>query len=420
MKAPLALLVGVQCPSEGPELWRISDTLDELAELARTAGLSVYQKIYQTRSAPHRKTYVGKGKIEEIAALIESKNIEIVVTDDELSPVQTKSLESLLKVKILDRTRLILDIFSQHAHTAEAKLQVELAQLDYLRPRLTRLWTHLSRLGGGIGTRGPGEKQLESDKRQIDHRITFIKRKLEKVSHNRSLRRKNRKELPVPTGTLIGYTNAGKSTILNLLTNAEVLAENKLFATLDPTSRRFQLPNQDLSVLTDTVGFIQNLPHHLVKAFFSTLEEVTLSDYLIHVIDASHPNLEGMLNTTMSLIPKLKAEQLPMLYVFNKKDQVTKPNAVKAIMQDYTPHIFISAQNKTASVSLKKGIMALLERAQKEHSFRIPYNRMDIMDLLHKHGKTIHINYTDTQIQVKTKMNPITAAKILSQLNPKK
>ena len=411
-----AILVGIDLQSQETPLWTIEHSLEELSELARTADIEVVGQLTQLRNTPHRKHYIGSGKLEELKDFIKEKEATIILTDDELSPMQSRTLEKECEIKILDRTGLILDIFAARAQTAEAQLQVELAQLEYMLPRLTRMWTHLSRLGGGIGTRGPGEKQLETDKRLVRKRITFIKKKLEQVQSSRILRRKKRKEVPVVCGALAGYTNAGKSTILNKITEASVLAEDKLFATLDPTSRRFKLPNNQETILTDTVGFIQKLPHQLVKAFFSTLEEVTEADYIIHVVDVSHPNLSGMLSTTESIIKSLHADNIPMLYVFNKIDRVAKPNKIKKELEALQPQIFISALEKNGIQSLLNAINDMLESYQEEMAFSIPYNQMDIVNLIYQYGQVLDIQYDNDYIKMKAIINRIKGARIINQL----
>ena len=278
------------------------------------------------------------------------------------------------------------------------------------------MWTHLSRLGGGIGTKGPGEKQLETDKRLVRKRISFIKRKLDQIQKNRVLRRKKRKEVPVICGALTGYTNAGKSTILNQLTHSKVFVEDKLFATLDPTSRRFKLPNNQETILTDTVGFLQKLPHQLVKAFFSTLEEVTDADYLLNVCDVSHPNFQAMLDTTESIIKSLHADSIPMIYIFNKIDKVAKPNQVKKCLKKYQPQLFISALEKDGILSLINSINDLLESYQEDMSFSIPYNQMDIVHMIYQHGHVHDIEYENNFIRLRATINRLKGERLLNQL----
>ena len=397
------LLVGLDLPTLTQ--WSAQSSLDELGELASTAGLQVEHKILQRRQAPHYRHYVGEGKLEEIKTLIQQDEIEVLIADDELSPGQQKTLEETLKIKVLDRSGLILDIFSQRAHTAEAQLQVELAQLEYMMPRLTRLWTHLSRLGSGVGARGPGETQLETDKRQIRKRMQLLKERLEKVQSQRELRRKDRCEIPVLSGAIVGYTNAGKSTLMNHLSKAELLSEDKLFATLDPTSRKSTIPHYKHLVLTDTVGFIQKLPHHLINAFYATLEEVSKANFLIHVIDASHPNLEGTLHTSNEIIKNLKSDGLPRLYLFNKMDQVSKPNQLKEQLKAYQPSLFVSAFQDDLHAQLSQAFDGLLGSLEKEFVFRIPYTRMEVLNYIHENGRIISKTFSD-YIDVSCVMNP--------------
>ncbi|RAP33080.1 GTPase HflX [Candidatus Marinamargulisbacteria bacterium SCGC AG-410-N11] len=407
------ILVGIKFQIPNSD-WTIEESIEELEELSKTADITIIEKLIQNRDTPHNKHYIGKGKLEEIQNIIKINAINILITDDDLTPNQHKNLEKILNIKVLDRTGLILDIFAKHAKTFESKLQIELAQLNYLLPRLTRLWTHLSRLGGGIGTRGPGEKQIEVDKRQINKRIHVIKQKLIKVKQTRDQQRSNRQTLPIITGSILGYTNAGKSTLMNTLTNSNVLAEDKLFATLDPKTRKFLLPNKDEIVLSDTVGFIQKLPHHLVKAFLSTLEEVTFSDFILHIIDASHPNCIGMINTANEIIKSLNSDNKPILYVLNKSDKIKKPNQTQKLLENYQPQIYISALNKTNIHNLNTEIENLLNNFQKIIKFSLNYNQMDIINLIHKHGTILESKYEET-IKLTVKINSIVGEKILTK-----
>lgn len=311
------ILVGVAVDSE--EETRIS--LNELGDLAHTAGAEVAGTLIQNREQIHPGTYIGKGKIEELGQMLYLLDADAVICDDELSPAQLTNLQEELKCKVMDRTLLILDIFAARALTSEGKIQVELAQLRYRQSRLVGLRKSLSRLGGGIGTRGPGEKKLEMDRRLIGERITVLKKQLEEVRAHREVIRKNRKKNNVFTAAIVGYTNAGKSTLLNAMTGAGVLAEDALFATLDPTTRMFSLPHGGQVLLTDTVGFIRKLPHHLVEAFRSTLEEAVYADLIIHVVDASNPQMEQQMRIVYETLDQLGASDKEILTFFNKMDR---------------------------------------------------------------------------------------------------
>jgi len=412
-----AILIGLEL-KKSDSLWSSTESLLELKELSRTAGLDVVEFLSQTRESPHPRSYIGKGKIDELREIILEEKIEVLVTDDELHPSQQKNLEQELNIKIIDRTGLILDIFASRARTAAAKLQVELAQLDYLVPRLTRLWTHLSRTGGGIGTRGPGEKQLEVDRRAIQTRISKIKKELKQVERHRNIQRSQRHKLPVLTAAIVGYTNAGKSTLLNRLTKAGVVAEDKLFATLDPTTRKIRLENNEEILLTDTVGFIQKLPHQLVDAFHATLEEVVDADFLIHVVDASHPKFLDMIETSADLLEELGASDKPMVMVFNKSDQIKDMEAVKKAMVRFETHCVVSALKSEGIESLYKKVESLIQHWRKPMTFYISYDRMDIVSLLHRKGKIISEEY-EKDIKIKVEINKIVGEKILGQLNAK-
>lgn len=305
------------------QTWAVQDSLEELARLAETVEVEVVGSVTQKLRAPHPATFVGKGKVEEIRELKESLEYTLVMVDGELSPAQQRNLEQALEVKIIDRTALILDVFARRAQTHEGRLQVELAQLEYRLPRLTRMWTHLSRQGvGGVGLRGPGETQLEADRREAQKRISFIKGQLAQVHEHRERYRKRRRQTPISVVSLVGYTNAGKSTLLNALTDAGVLAEDRLFATLDPRARRLTLPGGRSVVLTDTVGFIRNMPEGLFNAFRATFEEAADADLILEVVDASDPESDEHLETTDAILEQLGLSDRPRLRVFNKIDRL--------------------------------------------------------------------------------------------------
>lgn len=355
-----AVLVGLAYKHQTEE--QLKEYLDELAFLANTAGAETIKIFTQKLDAPNPKTFIGSGKIKEIKEYIDTHNVDLVIFDDELSPSQLRNIERILKVKILDRSNLILDIFAKRAKTSYARTQVELAQYQYLLPRLTRMWTHLERQKGGIGLRGPGETQIETDRRVILDRISLLKKQLEKIDKQKITQRKNREQLV--RVALVGYTNVGKSTIMNLLSKSDVFAENKLFATLDTTVRKVVIKNLPF-LLTDTVGFIRKLPHHLIESFKSTLDEVREADILLHVVDISHPNFEEHIKVVNDTLKDLDALNKPILIIFNKidayqfvpkeKDDLTPIEKHNLDLKDFEkswmsksdyPTIFISAQKK--------------------------------------------------------------------------
>src|SRR4051795_2730956 len=327
-KQERALLIGLE--QEGVSKWDLRDSMEELAELANSAGAEVVDTVTQKLQKPTAPYYIGKGKAELIKESFKDQNVTSVIFDDELSPAQGRNLENLLARKVLDRTQLILDIFAQRARSREGRLQIELAQLQYLLPRLTRMWHHLSRQTGGIGTRGPGETQLEVDRRRVQERIARLERELEEVRKTRAVQRQGRKRHQWPVAAVVGYTNAGKSTLLNLLTGADVIAENKVFATLDPTTRSLTLPNRQRVLLTDTVGFLRKLPHTLIESFQATLEEVREADLLIHVADLSHPRIDEQMEAVDSVIKELDAYGKQTVIVFNKIDNLHEREIAQA------------------------------------------------------------------------------------------
>lgn len=384
LKQERAVLVGVIRPGETPE--ETKEYLDELAFLVDTAGGAVEQVFTQKMLKPDRATFVGTGKLEEIQAYVKSEEIDMVVFDDELSPSQLRNIERELQVKILDRSNLILDIFAGRAQTAQAKTQVELAQLQYLLPRLTRLWTHLERQKGGIGMRGPGETQIESDRRMILEKISLLKDRLKHIDRQNETQRKNRVQLV--RVALVGYTNVGKSTIMNMLAKSEVFAENKLFATLDTTVRKVVIENLPF-LLSDTVGFIRKLPHHLVECFKSTLDEVREADILIHVVDVSHPNFEDQISVVNETLKDLGARDKQTIMVFNKIDAYVSPERNEDSEETGTltldefkrswmgmnnaPAMFISALHKE---NLDEFRQLLYDKVLAIHTERYPYDKL--------------------------------------------
>jgi GTP-binding protein HflX len=360
------------------------ESLAELASLSETAGLEVSAKALQAVKRLHPGTFIGAGKIDEVRELARSVQANLVVFDDELSPAQQRNLESAFGLKVIDRTQLILDIFAQRAKSQAGKLQVELAQLQYLLPRLTRQWQHLSRLGGGVGTRGPGETQLEVDRRRVRERIAALRRRLEHVSRTRELHRRSRSEVPYPTVALVGYTNSGKSTLMNRLTHAGVLVENRLFATLDPTVRLLRLPGGGETLLVDTVGFIHKLPHGFVDAFHSTLEEVSRADLLLHVVDMSDARAAEQMTVVDRVLAELGAERTPRLTVFNKADL---PAAVHPRPAVEGPWCRVSALAGEGVPELLALIGELLRARQEKIQVRIPASRSDLLAELHRTGQ---------------------------------
>jgi len=345
----------------GTQWWETEDSINELSELASTAGAEVIAKLVQKRGKPDPAYYIGKGKAEELALLAITIHADLVIFDDELSPAQQRNLERLLKIKVIDRTWLILDIFASRAASKEGKIQVELAQLCYLLPRLVGKGTALSRLGGGIGTRGPGETKLEVDRRRIRRRISVLQKELDEIAKRRGLQRSNRSKSGLPLVSIVGYTNAGKSTLFNALTDSEVFVEDKLFATLDPTIRRCYLPSGDFMLLADTVGFIRKLPHDLVAAFRATLEEATYSDLLLHVVDASHPGKDDHLEAVKEVLGTLGVADRPIITVLNKIDLIPGTLERERILLEHPGAIPVSAETREGLDELLKTISEMLK-----------------------------------------------------------
>lgn len=408
-----AICIGIETPQSD---WDIDASLHELKELSETAGLTVVCMEHQKRSMPHPKSYIGTGKIRMIQTIIDEHHIDVAIFDDELSPNQQRTLENNLQVKVLDRTSLVLDIFSQRAKTKEAQIQIELAQLNYLQPRLRRMWTHLSRLGGGVGTRGPGETQLEVDRRQIGTRISKLNRDLIQVEQTRDTQRKNRHILPYVTVALMGYTNAGKSTIHHLLTDSHVLQEDKLFATLDPTSRQLVLDSGQTIIISDTVGFIRKLPHQLVQAFKSTLEEVIYADIILHIIDCSNPKWMDLMETSRNIMRQLNAPIQDEIIIFNKIDRAKDPVLTKIDCIKISPH-FICAKHPSSRQALLSIINGKIATYQVVQTFRIPYNKMAIHSLIHQNSEIISTDHRDTYIEITCRIHPVIAAKLMHQLH---
>lgn len=389
------ILVGVS-EQDGDDA---EDSLAELAELVKTAGASVAGTLIQKRELIHPGTYVGTGKVAEIAELLEHTGATGIVCDDELSPAQLKNLETMLNTKVMDRTLIILDIFAARATTSEGKIQVELAQLKYRLSRLTGLGRSMSRLGGGIGTRGPGEKKLEIDRRLINDRIAQLNRELKEVVKHREIARAKRARNAVPVMAIVGYTNAGKSTLLNHLTDAEVLEEDKLFATLDPTTRMLELEGHQQVLLTDTVGFIRKLPHHLIEAFKSTLEEAKYADYIIHVVDASNPQRDKQMYIVYETLDHLGVKNKKILTLFNKIDIRTDDDPLQDFRAD---HVLQISAAENAGLDAVKDVLQEMLREDKIYIERvIPYAQAGVLQLVRNKGELVSEEYVPEGISIR-------------------
>lgn len=392
------ILVGV-CTRENEN---VEESLDELAELADTAGAEAVGRVIQNRESMHPGTYIGSGKIDEVRELAAALQADGVICDDELTPAQLRGLEQELDLKVMDRTLVILDIFAQHATTSEGKLQVELAQLRYRLARLTGKGIAMSRLGGGIGTRGPGEKKLETDRRLIKSRIARLNRELKEMQIHRDTARKKRLNESVPVAAIVGYTNAGKSTLLNALTGAGILAENKLFATLDPTTRRMELPSGQSILLTDTVGFIRKLPHHLVEAFKSTLEEARYADYILHVVDSVSPQMDAQMEAVYETLDRLGIAGKPVITLFNKRDLAAgselpkDPNAVRTIG--------ISAGTGAGLKELQEVLEEQLRNSRVQVEKLFPYAQAGDIQRIRRYGQVLEEEYREDGIYIKAWM----------------
>jgi GTP-binding protein HflX len=420
-----AFLVGVEIPFQ-KQILPLEDSLTELALLADTAGLEVVGQLTQKLDHPHVETYIGPGKVQELKALVEETLAQVVIFDDELSPRHLRELERALgeQVRIMDRTGLILDIFAQHAHTSEGMLQVELAQYEYYLPRLTRQWTHLARQAGGgggrtgsaggVGLRGPGETQLEVDRRAIRARIAHLKRELEKVRAHRMRYRAQRKRSRIPTVALVGYTNAGKSTLLNHIARANVYAADQLFATLDPTTRRVELPGGYLALFTDTVGFIQKLPTTLVAAFHATLEEIAEADLLLHVVDISHPNALNQYQAVQETLKEIGAAHIPVITALNKVDRLQNPAAAQEITRSYPNAVAISALQGVGLNELLKMIQQELYETYIPIEVRLPYQQGALISLFHESGQVERIEHGREGILMQGRV----PGRLLAQFSP--
>lgn len=382
-----AVIVGVHLPlSWGGEMAGKADT-EELARLVNTAGGQVVGLVEQRRRRPDAKTFIGKGKLAELKHKVSRLQANLVVFDNELLPAQGRNLEQELDVNVLDRTELILDIFARHAKTHQARLQVELAQLQYMLPRLARLWRHLERQAGGIGTRGPGETQIETDRRLIRRRITQLKKTLAEIATGRQIQRRGRRALF--KAVLVGYTNAGKSTLLNGVTGASVYVEDQLFATLDATTRRVEVDERRRFLLTDTVGFIRRLPHHLVESFRATLMEVDDADLLVHVVDAGSADPQRQIDSVNQVLAEIVPEEKPILIVFNKMDQAPGEEFENCFRRYYPEALFVSSLDKGGPAAVREAILARLLGRERVYQLELPARRLDCLAVFHRTGSVL-------------------------------
>jgi GTP-binding protein HflX len=402
--------VGAELQS-GEGLLSVEDSLDELQRLADTAGIDILGQTYQRLETPNSATYIGPGKVEEVRTLVEELDADVVIFDDELSPRHQRELETAFgeDVKVIDRTALILDIFAQHAQTREGKLQVELAQLEYRLPRLTRMWTHLARqaggraggASGGVGLRGPGETQLEVDRREIGRRIAHIRGELDAVRAHRERHRSKRQQTELQVVAIVGYTNAGKSTLLNRLSGADVLAADMLFATLDPTTRKVTMPGGREVLFTDTVGFIQKLPTQIVAAFRATLEEIADADMLLHVVDVTHPNAAAQIEAVEDTLAELEVDHLPMVVALNKADRLEHDVDPVLDLGLEAPAVLVSARTGRGITDLLVAIEAAMVSLLQPIELLIPYDRGDMLSLLYQRGQVDDETHTTAGVKIR-------------------
>src|ERR1700676_5227796 len=405
-----ALLIGLE--KDGVSKWDLRDSMEELRELANSAGAEVVSTVTQKLQKPTAPYYIGRGKAQLIKESFKDRQVTSVIFDDELSPAQGRNLETLLARKVLDRTQLILNIFAQRARSREGRLQIELAQLQYLLPRLTRMWHHLSRQTGGIGTRGPGETQLEVDRRRVQERIARLERELESVRKTRAVQRQGRKRHQWPVAAVVGYTNAGKSTLLNLLTGADVVAVDKLFATLDPTTRSFVLPNKQRVLLTDTVGFLRKLPHTLIESFKATLEEVSEADLLIHIVDLSHPRVDEQMDAVDAVIKEIEAFGKQTLIVFNKIDHLKNRELAETYVKRFSGSVAISARTGEGVNKLVQALQEALSSWRLRLHFRIPTKESALLAEIHRVGHVLELKYKENDAVIVAHVPPHLEAKL--------
>ncbi|MBM4263553.1 MAG: GTPase HflX [Deltaproteobacteria bacterium] len=406
-----AVLIGVEVPRREHQV-PLDYSLAELERLTETAGAKVVRQFTQQLKSVTPATLMGRGKVEEIQSSLPALHADLVIVDEDLTPAQQRNLETAFKIRVIDRSQLILDIFAQRARSNEGKLQVELAQLEYLMPRLTRQWTHLSRLGGGIGTRGPGETQLEVDRRRIRERISHLKQRLKTVERTRTLQRKERDEFPFATLALVGYTNAGKSTLMNSLTRAGVFVEDKLFATLDPTTRALRLPNGDKVMIVDTVGFINKIPHSLIEAFKSTLEEVTRADLLLHLVDMANPLFEEQIEIIEKVLGEIGAGEIPSILVPNKIDIVTEVPLAALRQRGAAVVCPISAKTGAGIDRLLASLGAILDRSKEPFTARFTQAQAGLVSLLRERGRIVSERYDEDAIHITALVTPKLAGQI--------
>ncbi|CUS84324.1 GTPase HflX [Candidatus Kryptobacter tengchongensis] len=408
-----AIVVGVIFPHQTKA--QVDEYLDELELLADTAGADVICRIYQEREKPDPAFFIGRGKAEQIAKIVGEEKIDVVIFDDDLSGVQIRNLEDVINCKVIDRTTLILDIFASHARTAPAKIQVELAQLEYLLPRLTGKWRHLSKQYGGIGTKGPGETQLETDRRLVKRKIAILRRKLSEIDNQRKIQRKGRRD--IFRVALVGYTNAGKSTLLNALADANAYVEDKLFATLDATTRVVRLSPTRKILLTDTVGFIRKLPHHLIASFKSTLDEVVEADILIHVVDISAPNFREQIKVVEETLEELNSLDKPTILAFNKIDKLQDRSLIYSLANEYKDAIFISASRGVNIHTLKEKISQMIDDHYVEITGKVEISNSEAISLIYKFGEVLDVKYdTDNYLTLKIKIEKRHLPKISSYI----
>lgn len=415
-KKEIAILVALQLPKQS---WDINESIKELAALADTAGAEVLQSFIQKLPHPDSAFYIGKGKAEEIGLYAEEMQADLVIFNDELSPSQLRNLDESIACRVLDRNQLILDIFAQRAQSSEGKLQVELAQMNYALPRLSGMGTSLSRLGGGIGTRGPGESKLEHDRRNIRDRINFLQREIDEVGKRRQVLKGARQRSGMSVVALVGYTNSGKSSILNWLCDSNVLAENKLFATLDSVTRTFSLNNKREILLTDTVGFIHDLPHQLIAAFRSTLDELQYADLLLHVVDISDNNYEEQMLTCINLLKELKVTQT-VIPIFNKIDILMTPSILEKVMAEYPNAVAISVKENQGKEQLLQAIQDHFASQRPVYSVVISYQEGELLNLIHENATILQRTAEEDGMHLLLESNEAFRDRIMSRLQPGK